>query len=130
MLEGIQGYSALTRYLATHPLGSFTPVSLTTSALLQALQQAGYEPLQQLFSSLGIWLQAYLAPPACELAPFASSIVALDETKLDAVVRRLPWQRQHRLGDPALLAGKLAAVFDIRAALAARAVPGRYLAQL
>ena len=115
MLEGIQGYSALTRYLATHPLGRFAPVRLTTSALLQRLQQAGYEPLQHLFGSLGTWLQAYLAPPACDLAPFASSIVALDETKLDAVVRRLPWQRQHRLGDPALLAGKLAAVFDIRA---------------
>jgi len=115
MLEGIQGYSALTRYLATHPLGSFAPVCLTTSALLQRLQHAGYEPLQQLFGSLGTWLHAYLAPPACDLAPFASRIVALDETKLDAVVRRLPWQRQHRLGDPALLAGKLAAVFDIRA---------------
>jgi hypothetical protein len=47
-----------------------------------------------------------------ELAPFASRIIALDETKLDALVRRLPWQRQHKVGDPALLAGKLAALFD------------------
>jgi hypothetical protein len=114
VLEGVQGYSALTRYLATHPLGRFAPVGLTASALVQRLQQAGYEPLQQLFSSLGTWVQTYLAPPACELAPFATRIVALDETKLDAVVRRLPWQRQHRVGDPALLAGKLAALFDIR----------------
>jgi len=44
--------------------------------------------------------------------PAASS--RLPETKLDALVRRLPWQRQHRVGDPALLAGKLAALFDIR----------------
>jgi len=29
-------------------------------------------------------------------------------------VRRLPWQRQHRKGEAALLAGKLAALFDIR----------------
>ena len=114
MLEGVQGYSALTRYLATHALGRFAPVSLTTSAVLQRVQQAGYEPLQQLFDSLGSWLQTALAPPACTLAPFASRIIALDETKLDALVRRLPWQRQHRVGDPALLAGKLAALFDIR----------------
>jgi hypothetical protein len=71
--------------------------------------------LQTLFGQLGNWLQAWLAPPACALAPFASHIIALDETKLDAVVRHLPWQRQHRVGDPALLAGKLAALFDIRA---------------
>jgi DDE family transposase len=52
--------------------------------------------------------------PTCSLAPFASHILAVDETKLDALVRRLPWQRQHRLGDPALLAGKWAALFDMR----------------
>jgi hypothetical protein len=114
VLEGLGGYRALTRYLATLPLGRFAPVSITDSALLQRLQQAGYEPLQALFAQLGVWLQAFLSPPACTLAPFASQIIALDETKLDAVTRRLPWQRQHQVGDPALLAGKLAALFDIR----------------
>jgi DDE family transposase len=78
------------------------------------LQQAGTEPLQALFATLGTWLQIHFSPPACTLAPFASRIIALDETKLDALVRRLPWQRQHQVGDPALLAGKLAALFDIR----------------
>ena len=114
VIEGLQGYSALTRYLATHAIGRFAPVSLTQSAVLQRLQQAGLQPLQELFGLLGTWLQSYLAPPACDLAPFASHIIALDETKLDTVVRRLPWQRQHRKGDPAVLAGKLAALFDIR----------------
>jgi hypothetical protein len=114
VLEGLGGYRALARCLATHALGRFAPVSVSDSALVQRLQQAGYEPLQSLFSQLGTWLRTFLAPPACELAPFASHIIALDETKLDAVVRRLPWQRQHRKGDPALLAGKLAALFDIR----------------
>jgi hypothetical protein len=114
VLEGLGGYSALARSLATHHLGRFAPVSLTASAVLQRLQQAGLAPLQALFASLGTWLSASLPAPACELAPFASRIIALDESKLDAVVRRLPWQRQHRVGDPALLAGKLAALFDIR----------------
>jgi len=114
VLEGLGGYRALTRYLATHALGRFAPVSLTDSALLQRLQQAGAEPLQGLFATLGTWLQAHFSPPACTLAPFATRIIALDETKLDAVIRRLSWQRQHKVGDPALLAGKLAALFDIR----------------
>src|SRR5438045_9636906 len=43
MLEGLQGYSALTRYLATHALGRFAP----TSAVPQRAQQATHEPLQQ-----------------------------------------------------------------------------------
>ena len=115
VLEGLSGYRALTRYLATHPLGRFAPVNLTDSAVLQRLQQAGLAPLHDLFATVGLWLQRVVSPPACALAPFASHIIALDETKLDAVVRRLPWQRQHRPGDPALLAGKLAALFDIRA---------------
>src|SRR5260370_37501569 len=80
LLEGVHGYRALARFLATHPLGRFAPVSLTDSALVQRLQQAGYEPLQTLFCQLGTWLQAVLAPPAFNLPPFPSHITAFDET--------------------------------------------------
>lgn len=114
VLEGLSGYRALSRYLATHAIGRFAPVDVTASAVLQRLQHAGCAPLQSLFTTLGAWLQSVLPAPACALAPFASHILAVDETRLDAVVRRLPWQRQHRVGDPCLLAGKLAALFDIR----------------
>jgi hypothetical protein len=114
VLEGLGGYHALARRLATQALGHFAPVSVTGSAVHQRLQQAGFAPLQALFATLGAWLSACLPTPACDLAPFAKRIIALDETKLDAVVRRLPWQRQHRVGEPTLLAGKLAALFDIR----------------
>jgi len=115
VLEGLSGYRALARLLATRALGRFAPVSVTSNALRQRLQQAGLAPLQELFATLGAWLAAAVPASACELAPFATRILALDETKLDALVRRLPWQRQHRRGDPALLAGKLVALFDIRA---------------
>lgn len=115
VLEGLGGYRALARLLATRALGRFAPVSVTATALRLRLRQAGLAPLQELFASLGTCLAAWVPAPACELAPFATRILALDETRLDAVVRRLPWQRQHRQGDPALLAGKLAALFDIRA---------------
>jgi hypothetical protein len=115
VLEGLSGYRALARLLATRALCRFAPVSVTSQALLLRLQEAGLAPLHDLFASLGAVLATWVPAPACELAPFATHILALDETKLDALVRRLPWQRQHRLGDPALLAGKLAALFDIRA---------------
>jgi len=114
VLEGLGGYRALTRSLATHALGRFAPVSITDSALLQRLQQAATAPWQALFATLGSRVQTVLSPPACTLAPFATHLIALDETKLDAVIRRLPWQRQPQVGDAARLAGKLAALFDIR----------------
>lgn len=44
VLDGLSGYRALTRYLATHALGRFAPINLTDSAVLQRLQQAGSEP--------------------------------------------------------------------------------------
>jgi hypothetical protein len=114
VLGGLSGYRALARLLATQALGRFAPVNVTASAVLLRLQQAGFAPLQSLFTSLGTWLSVGLPASACELATFASHIIAVDETKLDALVPRLPWQRQHRGGDPVLLAGKLAALFDIR----------------
>lgn len=115
VLEGLGGYRALARFLATRGLGRFAPVNVTATALRLRLRQAGLAPLQELFASLGACLSAWLSAPACDLAPFASHVIAVDETKLDGMVRRLPWQRQHRGGDPALLAGKLVALFDIRA---------------
>lgn len=115
VFEGLSGYHALARLLATQALGRFAPVSVTGNAVLLRLQQAGFAPLQDLFASLGAWLSAAVPASGWELAPFATHILALDETKLEALLRRLPWQRQHRKGDPALLAGKLAALFDIRA---------------
>lgn len=114
VLDGLGGYQALARLLARQAVGRFAPVSVTGTALRLRLQEAGCAPLQELFARLGDWLAAALPAPACQLAPFATRILALDETKLDQLVRRLPWQRQQRKGDPALLAGKLAALFDIR----------------
>jgi hypothetical protein len=78
VLEGVHGYRALARFLARHALGRFAPVSLTDSALVQRLQQARSKPLQTLVGQVGSWLQAWLSPPACELAPFASHIIAAD----------------------------------------------------
>jgi Transposase DDE domain len=84
----------------------------STDAIVKRLLQAGLEPLDALFTQFEQWVPT--PPSACDLAPFASHIVALDETTLDAVTRHLAWQRQHPKGSTALLAGKLAGLFDIR----------------
>jgi len=49
-----------------------------------------------------------------DLAPWASQVLALDESTLDAVGRWLPELRRLLPGDPGLLAGRLSALFDVR----------------
>src|SRR5207302_11137010 len=70
IVEHLQGYRPLTRYLATHPLGRFAPVSITDSARLATLAASWSGPLHALFAQLGSWLHEVVSPPACSLAPF------------------------------------------------------------
>lgn len=112
MLDGMNHYEQLRRWLASHTVGGFAPLLISTDAIVKRLLQAGVAPLETLFTQFEQWLPSL--PSACDLAPFASRIVALDETTLDAVIRHLAWQRQHPKGSTALLAGKLAGLFDIR----------------
>src|SRR5712691_3184531 len=94
VLEGLSGYRALARLLATRALGRFAPVSVTSQALLRRLQQAGLAPLQEVFASLGAWMAVAVPTPACDLAPFATRILALDETNLDVldILAEVPWR--------------------------------------
>jgi hypothetical protein len=59
-----------------------------------------------------------LLPPAFRtLAPFASEVVAIDESTLDQMARSLPALRDRAAvpeGSPTLLAGRIAALFDLR----------------
>ena len=58
--------------------------------------------------------------------PFATEVVALDETTLDPVARTLPALRAVPRGDDRLLPGKLAGLFDLRRQLLRRvALPAR-----
>ena len=49
-----------------------------------------------------------------KLAPFATRIYALDESKMRAIKRWLKEVRDVPMGDPSLLAGRLIGLFDIR----------------
>src|SRR5438046_3304859 len=61
------------------------------------------------------WLSPLVAQQSwAPLAPFASQVVALDETTLDPVARKLPSLRHFKKGAVELLPGKLATLFDVR----------------
>src|SRR5260370_26139475 len=52
--------------------------------------------------------------PGDPLAPFGRQVLALDETTLDPVARKLPSLRHFKKGAVELLPGKLATLFDVR----------------
>lgn len=92
---------------------------LCDEAVYARLDSGGTEPLQALFAQLttmlAAWVQALLdMQPGEPLAPFARQVLALDETTLDPVARKLPSLRHFKKGAVELLPGKLAALFDVR----------------
>ncbi len=118
VLSGMQSYQDLWRTVRSRRIGSFQPLALTDDAIVKRLQHAGVDPLLVLFHRISHRIATFLQtlPKAVpdELAPFASKIVALDETTWDAVHKHLTHLRHLPDGDPALLPGKLAARFDVR----------------
>ena len=83
--------------------------------LYKRLAQTDDAPVRALFTAVTALLHERLAPYADRtLAPFATEVVALDETTLDPVARRLPVLHGVPRGDDRLLPGKLAGVFDLR----------------
>lgn len=115
VLRGFSSQLALWRLLH-HKNFWFQPrFPVSDQAVYKRLEAGGVAPLQTLFTQISSLLQTRLAPYAqLGLAPFATSVVALDETTLDSVARRLPSLRQLPQGDHRLLPGKLAALFDLR----------------
>lgn len=105
----------LWRLIAFEGFGSFAPLGLCDQAIYTRLQADGTSVLQQLFTQSSQWLRQHLRPyEACHLAPFATAVVALDESVLDKVARTLCCLRQLPKGDPRLLPGRLCCLFDLR----------------
>lgn len=115
VLLGMKNYQTLWRSMCSVPIGRFVPIHVTDDAIVKRLAQAGLVPLQELFTQVSQFLASWLAPLVdTSLAPFATRVVALDETTCDAMQRHLAAQRGLANGDVRLLPGKLAARFDIR----------------
>ena len=115
VLQGAKHLTTIWRRLSLEAIGPFAPVHSTYEAVRKRLLTRGVDALRHLFEQVTLGL-AHLSqhPSACSLAPFASQIVALDESTLDRL-RRLTSDLRHVPNrDPHLLAGKLACLFDLR----------------
>jgi len=111
------GWNAQLEVWRTLALGfqCFAPVLLSNQAVYKRLSQRGLQAMQELLVQVSGWLAQSLVQLHEErLAPFASEVLALDESKLDQVGRWLSDVRELPLGDPGLLAGRLSCLFDLR----------------
>jgi hypothetical protein len=114
-LQGMNSFADWRRLVGLQQIGPFAPVWLTRNGLVKRLLQAGLAPLQELWEALNVRL-AHTGPWAVSatLAPFASGIFALDETRLDTIGRYLKPLRGLSTHDAACFAGKLVGLFDLR----------------
>ena len=105
-LQGMHSFADWRRLLGLQPVGPFVPVWLTRTGLVKRLLQAGLIPLQELWEVINARL-AHIGSQAvpATLAAFATDILCLDETRLDAVGRYLKPLRGLSAHDSACFAG-------------------------
>ena len=95
-------------------MGPFAPVQVVDQAVYNRLARAA-GVMRAFFEQVSAWMSEQMAGlEDRRLAPWASQVLALDESTLDAVGRWLPALRHVVPGDPRLLAGRISALFDVR----------------
>ena len=113
-LEGFGSQLKLWRRLCLEPMGPFAPVWVVDQAVYNRLARAA-GAMRAFFEQASLWMGEQLVGlEERNLAPWASQVLALDESTLEAVGRWLPELRQVLPGDPGLLAGRISALFDLR----------------
>jgi DDE family transposase len=117
VLCGLQGFGSqlkLWRLICLEPMGPFAPVWVVDQAVYNRLERAA-GAMRAFFEQVSGWMGEQLVGLEDRtLAPWASQVLALDESTLDAVGRWLPALRRVLPGDPRLLAGRISALFDVR----------------
>jgi hypothetical protein len=117
----IRGFSAqleIWRLLTATGLWDFPRFAVSDDAVYQRLQHAGRDTFRGLFEQVTAVVQGSGRAgtnPLGRVAAFARGVYALDGMTLDAVTKRLPALRARE--ETAILPGKVAAVFDVRAQL-------------
>jgi hypothetical protein len=115
VLRGFTSQLAVWRLLSLEQLWFYPRFEVTDQAVYNRLARDGTVVLEKLFEQISAVLRERLAPYEQKtLAPFATGVVAIDETTLDPVARLLPALRDLPAGDRQLLPGKLAGVYDVR----------------
>jgi len=117
VLSGLEGFGSqrhLWRRLCLEAIGPFAPVLVVDQAVYNRLGRAA-GVMRTFFEQVSGWMAEQVGGlPERSLAPWASQVLALDESTLDAVGRWLPELRAALPGDPRLLAGRISALFDVR----------------
>lgn len=117
VMDGFTSQLALWRHLAVIGLWDYPRYRVSDAAVYKRLAQDRTAGLATLLTQITILLEARLAPwlphLVPPLAPFATDIIALDETTLDPVARRLP-ATATRAATDRTIPGKLALLFDVR----------------
>lgn len=116
LVSVVRGWSSqreLWRLLRFHGLWDFPAQPISDDAVYKRLERDGDAPMQTLFGAVTAVVHAAVTPDTT-LAPFATAVIAIDETTLDPVARRLPRLRDVPTGDDQVLPGKVAAAFDVR----------------
>src|SRR5260370_3043538 len=117
VLCGVEGFGSqlkLWRRLCLEPMGPFAPVYVGDQAVYNRLSRAA-AAMRAFFEQVSGWMGEQLGGlEDHRLAPWASQVLVLDESTLDAVGRWLPELRRLLPGDPGLLAGRISALFDVR----------------
>lgn len=115
ILRGSQGIASVWRLITWTGVGSFPILDLTRAAIRKRLLQANLDGLQDLLHRVSTALLPLTHHAAdTSLAPFATQILALDQSTLDAVRRGCQDVREEAADSPRLLVGKIAGLFDVR----------------
>jgi hypothetical protein len=115
VLRGFSSQLELWRLLSQRGLWDYPRFPVSDQAVYQRLANGGTAPMEHLFSQVTALLAERLAPYApTDLAPFAQEVAVLDASTLDPIARTLPSLRGVPNGDPTLLPGQVAGVFDVR----------------
>jgi Transposase DDE domain len=115
LLRGWRSQLDLWRQISLTGVGAFAPVPLSDQAIYKRLAQQTAEHLHAFFEHLSLWLREQQGlHEDRRLAPFATAVLALDESTLDPKKRWIAELRSLPKGDRGLLAGRIAALFDVR----------------
>ena len=118
ILRGSSAIAGTWRLLSGAGLWWFPRFPISDQAVAKRIADDDGATIRTMFTAISSLLATRLAPllpSLTPLVPWASCVVALDESTLDGVARRLPALRALPAGDRRLLPGKLACAFDLRA---------------
>ncbi|MDQ3656294.1 MAG: IS4 family transposase [Chloroflexota bacterium] len=113
---------AIWRLLTAHGLWGWPRIGFSDDAVYRRLARTGSTTMAPLFAAITDLLMDE-GPGDLTLAPFATEVLALDETTLDPVARRAGY-RGLAPGDDRLIPGKVRALFEVRCQLFRRVTLG------